>query len=37
MKKYIIIKDDKIVYDSDNYLNAKRKMETQSADIYEKL
>ena len=35
MKKYIVVKEDKVIYDTDNYLNAKRKAGTESADIYE--
>ena len=37
MKKFIVIKDEKIVYDTNNYLNAKRKLENEGGDIYEQL
>ena len=37
MKKFVVIKDGKIEYDSDNYLNAKRKADQLSAQLYEEL
>ena len=37
MKKFVVIKEGKIEYDSDNYYNAKRKAEKIEGQIYEEL
>jgi len=37
MKNFIIVKDKKIVYDTDNYLNLRRKQDKLEGQMYEKL
>jgi len=36
-EKFIIVKDDKVVYDTGNYLNLKRKSEKIEGNLYEKM
>ena len=36
-KKFIIIKEEKVVYDTDNYLNLRRKQDTEKGQMYEEL
>jgi len=38
MKKFIVVKDREVIYDTNNYLNAKRKYEKEeSVKLYEEM